>query len=501
MSKTTVGYKPGAGAAIAVDNIADALFQRVKLTLGAEGVDGNDISAANPMPIYSPNPISATMNNLPFSTSGAVLIGTAQEKLREDWPSIDPAEWTLVQNGGMTATCEGTANGARYLKIATGTAVGEYILQSVRKFKAPFKLVSSVSASQRIANQELHIEMVEVDATGALVTTTSPSASPSFNDARNGVGLIYDGTTATTAKYKLRGQGISEILSAAVTMGTTVATGSTPNFSSAIQVEQILMTEIYTSSYRAVNSAAAASPIVDRTDYVPDPDKLYAIRIRVKNLATVTTTDWRVHFIRVLDATRLSVDFGTIGGNLNDQLSAPVKIIGSNANLVTIGPRAHDGTWTSSYAPAMAGALAKTNQIAAVADNDVCQLVSTTTGALLVKPFAVPEQSWSYAAASGGIQTNTATQVKAAAGAGLRNYIVGFSLQNASATTPTEVMIISGASTVLGRYYLGVGALLNSAVGVQTLMPLPGGLNEAISVQCATTGANVYANIQGYIAP
>lgn len=45
-----VGYTPGTGASVAVDDIGGILHQRVKLGIGDDGV-AVDVSAANPMPV------------------------------------------------------------------------------------------------------------------------------------------------------------------------------------------------------------------------------------------------------------------------------------------------------------------------------------------------------------------------------------------------------------------------------------------------------------------
>ena len=46
-----VGYTPGSGAIIAADDIGGALHQRIKVVVGADGVNDGDVSLANPMPI------------------------------------------------------------------------------------------------------------------------------------------------------------------------------------------------------------------------------------------------------------------------------------------------------------------------------------------------------------------------------------------------------------------------------------------------------------------
>ena len=46
-----IGYTPGAGAIIAADDVGGALLQRIKVVVGADGVNDGDVSLANPMPI------------------------------------------------------------------------------------------------------------------------------------------------------------------------------------------------------------------------------------------------------------------------------------------------------------------------------------------------------------------------------------------------------------------------------------------------------------------
>jgi hypothetical protein len=48
-----VGYTPGAGAVIASDDIGGVQFQRMKFTVGADGVNDGDVSSANPMPVVT----------------------------------------------------------------------------------------------------------------------------------------------------------------------------------------------------------------------------------------------------------------------------------------------------------------------------------------------------------------------------------------------------------------------------------------------------------------
>jgi hypothetical protein len=64
-----VGYTPGTGATIAADDIASVLYQRVKISEGADG-SATDVSAANPMPSSVPGAVSATILSLTTAATG-----------------------------------------------------------------------------------------------------------------------------------------------------------------------------------------------------------------------------------------------------------------------------------------------------------------------------------------------------------------------------------------------------------------------------------------------
>jgi hypothetical protein len=98
-----IGYTPGSGATIAADNVGGALHQRVKMVIGADGVNDGDVSSANPLPVSGPltdtqlraDALStvdvvvtltgaaaqtATVNNILESVAGAA--GTAVDNIR-----------------------------------------------------------------------------------------------------------------------------------------------------------------------------------------------------------------------------------------------------------------------------------------------------------------------------------------------------------------------------------------------------------------------------------
>jgi hypothetical protein len=64
------------GAVMATDDIGGVHFERVKLTLGADGVNDGDISSANPIPAKEARASSATLTNVAGSATTVTLLGS-----------------------------------------------------------------------------------------------------------------------------------------------------------------------------------------------------------------------------------------------------------------------------------------------------------------------------------------------------------------------------------------------------------------------------------------
>lgn len=134
---------------------------------------------------------------------------------------------------------------------------------------------------------------------------------------------------------------------------------------------------------------------------------------------------------------------------------------------------------------------------------DAVRTTMSSAGSTVNLPYSVPEATWSYAAAAGGIlNTTTAVTIKAAAAAGLRNYLTNIQLMSEALTNATEVAVRDGAAgTVLWRTKIGVGGLVNSEITFD--VPLRGTaatLLEVVTLTASSAGA-VYFNAQGFVAP
>ena len=59
-----LGYTPGTGANVATDDVDGVQYQRIKLTMGDDGVNNGDVSANNPMPVSESGPLLTLFSRL-----------------------------------------------------------------------------------------------------------------------------------------------------------------------------------------------------------------------------------------------------------------------------------------------------------------------------------------------------------------------------------------------------------------------------------------------------
>lgn len=168
---------------------------------------------------------------------------------------------------------------------------------------------------------------------------------------------------------------------------------------------------------------------------------------------------------------------------------------GTNTNEV-VGDAAHDAAIAGN--PVRVAGRGLSADYTAVATGDTADLIASLLGKQVVLPYALPAAGWSYAAASGGITNTTGVTAKAAAGAGIRNYITRVQIINGHATVDTDVQIRDGASgTVLWR---GFAKAAGGGVSAEFDPPLRGTANTLVEVACGTTGSATYFNLQGFTA-
>jgi hypothetical protein len=174
---------------------------------------------------------------------------------------------------------------------------------------------------------------------------------------------------------------------------------------------------------------------------------------------------------------------------------------GNNTHQFVRGPTSM-GVAISATAPIFIGGEARSSNKTALTNATNSAPITTLTGVLATKPYNIPEADWQFPSATSGIvNTTTAVTLVAAAGASIRNYCTGISVQTATLGGATELAIRDGAAgTVIWRTQLQTTAL--PLINIVFPTPLKGTANtlmEVVTLTAVTGG--VYVNAQGYQAP
>lgn len=433
-----------------------------------------DTATDKPMPKVS---AQLTGSNVGYDPQDDMFkIKSMQKKFRSDFtvPIGSQTKWDVVTGAGGSITTSGGQ-----LVITSGTTVNSesYIL-SKDVFTIPFKLSIALTISQRIANHNLFVEAVSVDP-----ITLQP-------DGKNTIAWWFDGTSATSAKYRVQNNGLTPLDSGASTVPTT-ASGSV------YELEPFADEAWFHGNI--LDSVNARANSYRRHQQVPDPNQLYKIRIRSLNGSTApaSSTTINVQYVSCQDYAELTAEITAGRGQAAAGQAIGVMLSGGNltGNQNVGGAAAHDGA-VSGNPVRIAGKAINIVPTAVSTTGDTHDLITTMVGALIQKPYAIPEADFSWAAPS-AIAVTTDNVVKAAGAAGIRNYVTGVQLQNTGATA-TEVVIKDGA-TVIWRGFLP--ASMPGIADVNFATPLKGSAATALNFACITAGANVYANVQGYQAP
>jgi len=157
------------------------------------------------------------------------------------------------------------------------------------------------------------------------------------------------------------------------------------------------------------------------------------------------------------------------------------------------GDVAHNTTIAGN--PVTIGAEGRSTDRTAVSDGTAARLMCDVLGKMIVLPYAIPERLVDGAVAAA--MTGTAdTQVVAAPGAGLRNYITQVTITNDHATVGTVVNLKTAVTT---RYKV-FAAAAGGGASITLPSPIRCGVNEAFNAANVTTGSSVYVSASGFIA-
>lgn len=249
-------------------------------------------------------------------------VKSVQKKFRDSFSGavIDPKRWSTWVGAGASASVA-----AGVLTMASGvTANAETTLLSKEVFTVPFRLSIGLTLSQRIANQTFFVEAVSVD--------------PSTGDP-NGLhscALIFDGVTATTAKYRVQNGGLTPLDSAAATFPTT-ASGSV------FEIEPF-SDEVWFHG-GVLDSTNGRSNSYRRHQQIPDPNAIYKLRLRWLNGATApaTSTNAVIQYIACQDYAELTAEITAGRGQVVAGQALGVAVVSAPTTTVT-GTVAVSGT-------------------------------------------------------------------------------------------------------------------------------------------------------------
>lgn len=399
-------------------------------------------------------------------------VKSVQKKWRDSFTGADlnPGRWTSQIGSGATIS---VASGA--LTMASGTiADAESWVLSTETFTVPFRVSIGLTLSQRIASQGFWVEAVSVNRETGLP------------DGLHALALLFDGITATQAKYEVQNGGLARLTSAAVTFPSSAANG-------VYEIEPFADEAWFHGGTLDATTGRANS--YRRHQQIPDPNALYKVRLRWLNAATppASSTNAVVQYIAVQDYAELTAEITAGRGQSVAGQSVAVGVVSMPA-VSAVGGQARN---TTGAVPVLAATGYSANPTAATTGRGV-DLMATLIGALVTRPYSIPEADWQYAGVAGGITGTADVVLKAAAAAGIRNYVTSIDVRNAHATVATEVVIKDGA-TVIWRQLLPPA--MPAPVEIIFPTPLRGTAATAMNFACLTTGAQVYVNAQGYAAP
>jgi hypothetical protein len=125
------------------------------------------------------------------SVGGKLLVGSARDKLRDSFTSIDTTKWDVVSDATDIVTADGNTAGASYVKISKSSIAQdtETIFTTKDSFKMPFRIGAGISLSQRIIGQEFSIEFVG--------TSSSDNSTIEYNTTRTDIAI--SGTISVTS--------------------------------------------------------------------------------------------------------------------------------------------------------------------------------------------------------------------------------------------------------------------------------------------------------------
>ena len=182
------------------------------------------------------------------------------------------------------------------------------------------------------------------------------------------------------------------------------------------------------------------------------------------------------------------VSAGLAGVNVS-QVGGTAAVNGGLAGSLAIGGTAANGAAPTSN-PVFVGGETLPAAQAILTAAKVAYLPITLSSQVAVKPYGDASFDWQY---TGSLTTTTAVAAKAAAAAGVRNYMTGLQIVN-NAATATTVTVLDGSTVIWSG---ALPATIGASLIVTFPTPLKGSAATAMNLNLSVA-STVVANVQGY---
>lgn len=239
-------------------------------------------------------------------------VKSVQRKFRDSFPgtSLNAQYWSSTLGTGGTVAVSGGV-----LTLGSGTTIAaETSVTSREVFTVPFRVSFGMTLSQRIADQSFYVELISVDP-----TTLEP-------DGLHKAAWMFDGTSATSAKYVVQNSGITELVSVASSVPTTASGGF-------YEIEPFSDEAWFHGG--TLDSTSARSNSYRRHQQIPDPNALYKLRFRWKNggIAPASNTNAVLQFVAIQDYAELTAEITAGRGQSVAGQALGVQITGGTSSL------------------------------------------------------------------------------------------------------------------------------------------------------------------------
>lgn len=273
------------------------------------------------------------------SQDDMLKVKSVQKKFRDSFPgtALDTNKWTSSIGAGASISV-----GSGVLTMSSGTAANsESWVMSKETFTVPFRVSVGFTLSQRIANQAFLVEAISVDP-----VTGNP-------DGLYACAFLFDGTTATTGKYRVQNSGVTPLDSAAVTLPTT-ASGS-------LYELEPFADECWFHG-GVLDSTTGRSNSYRRHQQIPDPNAVYKIRFRWLNGATApaSSTNAVVQYVACQDYAELTAEITAGRGQTVAGQAVGVAVVSMPTTAVTGSVIAQDNIFYNESATAQAASATLT---------------------------------------------------------------------------------------------------------------------------------------------